>query len=46
MYCGLGLILILIVIYMESNRNMDKLLYVLGTLVLILFLSLMYQQPK
>jgi len=45
MYCMLGLLLILIAIYMESNRNMDQLFYVLAFLVIILVASIVYQRP-
>ena len=36
MYCVLGLVLILVAVYLESNRKMDQLFYALALLVILL----------
>jgi hypothetical protein len=35
MYCILGLVLILVAVYLESNRKMDQLFYALALLAIL-----------
>ncbi len=46
MYCILGLILILVAVYLESNRKMDQLFYALAILVILLIGSMMTNKPN
>jgi hypothetical protein len=46
MYCILGLVLILVAVYLESNRKMDQLFYALALLVVLLLGSVISNKPK
>jgi hypothetical protein len=45
MYCILGLVLILVAVYLQSNRKMDQLFYALAILVILLIGSMLTNKP-